>query len=190
MPRADRGSIAVDISVLEGLSDEKLARLIVLAAEVGAIVVTSPSLVPSWISGRPLRVALGVGSLVFPPRAREELEALGIAGIEMSAPEWVEGCRARALEELPTRWVEGSDRLTGRAVPGDLRDPVALMLAGSSAEGWRPGERSPPLAAVNGEPVAWYDGDTIITTLDKGSEAGRRLILAARILGLCASGDI
>ncbi len=185
MPRADRGSIALDISSVAKLGSEELAKLLDIAVRHRAIIVTAPSTVPVWGPTGPIRVVLGVGSIVYPPEAREELAAFQVRLLELGAPEWIEGCVALAESVLGIESISGNGELEGKLVPGDLRDPLALMLAGADARALRPLERNPPVASIGGEAVVWYSGKRIMTTISEDTEAWPRLRLASRLLGMC-----
>ncbi|MCE4627711.1 MAG: hypothetical protein F7C34_00985 [Desulfurococcales archaeon] len=184
MPRIDRGSLIVEISSILRLPREDRIRLLERAAEEGAILVTAPSLVHVYAPSGALRIAVGPGSLVLPPGSD-----LGVVKhYEASAAEWVDGCRMKPhVSPRQARYEPVSgERLSGRLVPGDLRDPLSLFLTGAEAVASGSKPREPPVAAIGLETVVWYENGEVATTINKGCEAAERLDYILRALSYCS----
>ncbi len=175
MPRIDRGSLIVDSSVILASSRDVVNQLSGLALEEGAFLVTSPSIIPVWSPGLPLRVSLGIGSLIFQPDSKKELESLGIRFLESSSPEWVDACRLGPGSEGELRREEGGVLKRGRVIPASRDDPIILFLAGVEAEYYSDGCSGIPAAYADETPVICYERDENVTTSIVGGEALFRL---------------
>lgn len=152
MPRVDRGWLALDFPMVVEYGLERVADALVAH---GGVLVTSPSIVAVRTSLRTVLVSLGVGSAILPPGTLD-------AGLPLARPEWVDGCVPRG--QVPPEPLDG-DRVPARPPyeARDARDPVALLLNGSTV----PGEVSeardhpPPLVVdSNGRVVVAYSEGT------------------------------
>ncbi len=132
MPRVDSNTYVVEVASVLVMDSEQLRRLTSWALAERALVVTGPSIVSVRSSTGSMRLALGIGSLV----SRSEPP---VPYYVITAPEWVDGCYAGALEPSfiraeAQRWYKAS----GIAVAMDFRDPAALMLNGQAVEALLP----------------------------------------------------
>ena len=122
MPRVEPGTYAVDVKTILELSGRELASLAEWAVSEGALFVTSPSIVTVRLEGAgSFRFSLGYGSLISasePP----------VPALRLSSHEWVDACRAGEREPKFSVAPGAAERVTGRAVSKELRDPVAMML--------------------------------------------------------------
>ncbi|MCE4625087.1 MAG: hypothetical protein F7C35_04405 [Desulfurococcales archaeon] len=175
MPRVDRGSLALDIAYILSLGEEQWKDLLEDAESYRAIAVTKPSIVNAWVSGRPLRITLGVGSLVFPPKLGEE-RRWGRALLELSAPEWVDGCIVGAESGSEIQFIPGEGVVEGRIVPVGIDGPLQLALAGAYGRAVITSER--PIAVVgyiDRDPVIWYKSHSQLVHTIVSGEALLRL---------------
>lgn len=190
MPRIERGSVLIDVSVALRLDEEHQDRILDTAARQGGVLVTAPSIVPAWVGGRALKVALGVGSIILPPGALGEKPR---GAMEASAPAWVDGCRPGPVGSRVIVIVENGGRgggaepvLRGPIEPWEIRDPLVLGIAGQEAEAL-PLPRAGGLvglAGVKGEPVIVYaGGETRVSVV--GGQVKPLLNYLAKALGRC-----
>ncbi|MGC9071965.1 MAG: hypothetical protein ACP5HK_04640 [Acidilobus sp.] len=121
MPKVDGGAFVVEFAGVLSLSDREVEALASWGLSSGALFVTSPSLVTVRTSIGPVRLALGIGSLITGERPPTKYYL-------MAAPEWVDACRAGASE--PGFRVSGGtyEPHEGVAVALDPSFPVAAML--------------------------------------------------------------
>ena len=186
MPRVDRGSLALDVSHILSMGEEKWPEILEVAETYRAVAVTKPSIVSVWAPGRPLRIALGVGSIIYPPEARKEEWEWGRNLLELSAPEWVDGCIVEAGVGREIVAVPDGSALEGFIVPVGVDGPLQLSLAG--AYGIARASKSRPIAVVGYigvVPVVWYEhGERIAHTL-VGGEALLRLKYYALLARRC-----
>lgn len=186
MPRIDRGSLIVEINDILRLSREDRLRLLDDAASAGGVLVTAPSLVHVYSRSGVLRIAVGPGSIILPSGSRPLLD--GIKYYEVSTAEWVDGCKMmRTTGSLRQTRLDlaSKEKLSGRLVPGDLRDPISLFLTGAYALASGSRHREPPIAAIRMETVVWYEDGGIGTTLLRGCEASERLDYILRAISYC-----
>ena len=145
MPRVDEGMYVVELADILRLDARGLEDLASWALSVGALFVTSPSIVPIRTQAGALRMSVGTGSLIsdVEPPARHHV---------IASPEWVDACATGQEEpafEVPTGQ---SHEARGVAVALDTSLPVAMMLNSMFVEGEfvEPGEGHPALV-IEGE---------------------------------------
>lgn len=163
MPRVDEGYWLAEISAI--LKQEELEKIVKWALEVGAIIVTSPSIVVVRVDGRRVLVAAGVGSLL----SNEEPP---INSLRISATEWVDGCIAGEREPRYVV-VPGGEEIEGTIVALDHRDPLAALLNGVEGKhGVAVGPQEGAIASIGGRAAVVRSRDGYISYLSSGE--GRR----------------
>jgi archaeosine-15-forming tRNA-guanine transglycosylase len=121
MPRVDTGMYVVETAEVFSLSRRELLSLRDWALSSRAVFVTSPSIATVDSTSGPLRLALGVGSLVGRERPPIPYRVI-------KSSEWVDGCAAGATEPRYLREAGEGVRARGVAVAVDYKDPPSLML--------------------------------------------------------------
>ncbi len=184
MPRVERGWWLLEsYKIIELLhSDASLAaRIPEFAYETGATIVTRPGSLTVYTSTGPLDMGLGIGSIIAP-------EKPPWGGLEVSRPEWVDGCRATSPPSLPKppRDVD-IDEVDDIIVAVEWRDPAALFLNGLKTKMtiavWDPGSL-PPLAVVGEKPILYGRFPEYVHTIVEGDVKPRADYIIA-LLSTC-----
>ena len=145
MPRVDEGMYVVELADILRIDEGRLHDLASWALSVGALFVTSPSIVPIKTQAGAVRISVGIGSLIS--RVEPPVRHYVIA-----SPEWVDAC-ITGQEEPAFQVARGQPReVRGVAVALDTSLPVAMMLNSMLVEGEfvEPAEGHPALV-VEGE---------------------------------------
>ncbi|MGC9209944.1 MAG: hypothetical protein ACP5FT_01560 [Acidilobus sp.] len=122
MPRVDEGAYVVEFAEVMSLSDNEIEGLAQWALSSRALFVTSPSILTVRTSAGPVRIALGIGSLISTERPPTRYYVV-------TAPEWVDACSVGEVEPVFFTTSPGPQvALEGVAVALDVTVPVALML--------------------------------------------------------------
>lgn len=168
MPRVERGWWLIESYKIVRLlhSDPSMSRLIPeFAYEAQAVVATRPGSLTVYTSSGPLDMGVGIGSIISP-------EKPPWGGVEVSRPEWVDGCKALSPPSTMTPPGDvGADSVEGVIIAVEWRDPAALFLNGLESSmkvaRWEP-EGMPPLATVGDRPILYGGFPEYVHTIVEG----------------------